>query len=556
MVNMRLILILMLILIAFITPASALVFEGFADPVGVGYYTADDMLVVESAATTGTISGMTLENGNMYLLINDLPYPEDATVGIDGKIYFVLKDGRVYKSTSSYGITSFVDDYNTSFVLLGDMDSLSMARGIVSDGAGNIYSHSDFEIYQFSYPSYTAGIYATLTGVYSSYTFMTSVGLHPDGILGVLSESGGSGIFGAGRIYLVNDTSSTIIQEWESAASVNDYISGITAVNNKDIYFTLNRGSGYTIQRMNYSDSYSLSTISSIPSSNKDIIVDDYGIIYVPTTTEDQISTYSTIDLIGGFYDDGSITPVVSTDSTGYEHGDTVTVTYDHNAGGYVIVQHLVTGNTYHLSGDFTGSSEGNTWSYYIPTTDPTGLYNVYLMADYATGAVIADMVSYTVSPASSTTSYIDALASSTDLYKNVGIAYRTVNESIISIINPLGVEVFNETVNSSVLTYTYYNPVVNAGTYTVYLHDDTTLSDTFIAFNVDAPDVPSTDPDPATNETIIEDIIEEDETMTEYFEAKFRDFAPTAWGIFLLSIVLWLVAILSSFGGSSSKRR
>lgn len=46
-----------------------------------------------------------------------------------------------------------------------------------------------------------------------------------------------------------------------------------------------------------------------------------------------------------------------------------------------------------------------------------------------------------------------------------------------------------------------------------------------------------------------------EDETLTDYYNARFREFAPTAWGFFLLVIVLYLLSILTSFGGSKSRR-
>ncbi len=62
-------------------------------------------------------------------------------------------------------------------------------------------------------------------------------------------------------------------------------------------------------------------------------------------------------------------------------------------------------------------------------------------------------------------------------------------------------------------------------------------------------------DEDDTEDDVLEDDVLEDDETMTEYFDGKFREFAPTAWGVFVLSIVLWLMSILSSFGGSNKRR-
>jgi hypothetical protein len=126
---------------------------------------------------------------------------------------------------------------------------------------------------------------------------------------------------------------------------------------------------------------------------------------------------------------------------------------------------------------------------------------------------------------------------------------------NILSIEDPDGVEVWNESIGALMYDYIYYTPTIKTGIYTAYLYDDATLNDTVMVYLADPPIID--DPlDPETNGTIpIEDVLEDDESMTEYFDDKFREFAPTAWGIFLLSIILWLMAILTSFGGSSKRR-
>jgi hypothetical protein len=79
--------------------------------------------------------------------------------------------------------------------------------------------------------------------------------------------------------------------------------------------------------------------------------------------------------------------------------------------------------------------------------------------------------------------------------------------------------------------------------------------TDSIIVYWAADPDDVPDDDDDVIEDDVIEDVLEDDETMTEYFDGKFREFAPTAWGIFLLSIILWLMAILTSFGGSSKRR-
>jgi hypothetical protein len=60
---------------------------------------------------------------------------------------------------------------------------------------------------------------------------------------------------------------------------------------------------------------------------------------------------------------------------------------------------------------------------------------------------------------------------------------------------------------------------------------------------------------DDDTEDDVLEDALEEDESMTEYFDEKFRGFAPTIWGLFMCMCVLFFMSILTSFN-SGGKRR
>lgn len=238
----------------------------------------------------------------------------------------------------------------------------------------------------------------------------------------------------------------------------------------------------------------------------------------------------------------------ITTDQDEYSPGDTVNVTYTTDQKGTIQVVKTISGDIYHSIGFVSGATNA-TWQFYIAENEPYGFYDVYLLDSSNS---ILDSVRYSLLP---TTSSLDILQSSVDLHETFVVFAQTVNESILSIEDPDGVEVWNESIGALMYDYIYYTPTIKTGIYTAYLYDDATLNDTVMVYLADPPIID--DPlDPETNGTIpIEDVLEDDESMTEYFDDKFREFAPTAWGIFLLAIVLWLMAILSSFGGSGKRR-
>jgi hypothetical protein len=233
----------------------------------------------------------------------------------------------------------------------------------------------------------------------------------------------------------------------------------------------------------------------------------------------------------------------ITTELDEYSPGDTVNVTYTTDQKGTIQVVKTISGDIYHSIGFVSGATNA-TWDFYIAENEPYGFYDIYLLDSSNT---ILDSVRYSLLP---TTSSLDILQSSVDLHETFVVFAQTVNESILSIEDPDGVEVWNESIGALMYDYIYYTPTIKTGIYTAYLYDDSTLNDTVMVYLADPPII-----DDPLDPIVIEDVLEDDESMTEYFDDKFREFAPTAWGIFLLSIILWLMAILTSFGGSSKRR-
>ena len=237
----------------------------------------------------------------------------------------------------------------------------------------------------------------------------------------------------------------------------------------------------------------------------------------------------------------------ITTELDEYSPGDTVNVTYTTDQKGTIQVVKTISGDIYHSIGFVSGATNA-TWQFYIAGNEPYGFYDVYLLDSSNS---ILDSVRYSLLP---TTSSLDILQSSVDLHETFVVFAQTVNESILSIEDPDGVEVWNESIGALMYDYIYYTPTIKQGIYTAYLYDDATLNDTVMVYLADPPIID--DPlDPETNGSIVvEDVLDPDETMTEYYNEKFRDFAPTIWGFFMLMCLLFLMSILTSFN-SGGKR-
>jgi hypothetical protein len=246
--------------------------------------------------------------------------------------------------------------------------------------------------------------------------------------------------------------------------------------------------------------------------------------------------------------DDGDFVYNITTELDEYSPGDTVNVTYTTDQKGTIQVVKTVTGGIFHSIGFVSGATNA-TWQFYIAENEPYGFYDVFL---FDSSNTILDSVRYSLLP---TTSSLDILQSSVDLHETFIVFAQTVNESILSIEDPDGVEVWNESIGALMYDYIYYTPTIKTGIYTAYLYDDATLNDTVMVYLADPPIID--DPlDPETNGSIVvEDVLGDDETMTEYYNEKFRDFAPTIWGFFMLMCLLFLMSILTSFN-SGGKRR
>jgi len=275
----------------------------------------------------------------------------------------------------------------------------------------------------------------------------------------------------------------------------------------------------------------------------------DNGVyINVTFNFEGGTSIYKTIEVGSSSGIPSAFNYTIITGQNEYAPGDTVNVTYTTDQKGTIQVVKTISEDIYHSIGFISGATNA-TWQFYIAGNEPYGFYDVYLLDSSNS---ILDTVRYSLLP---TTSSLDILQSSVDLHETFVVFAQTVNESILSIEDPDGVEVWNESIDALMYDYIYYTPTIKTGIYTAYLYDDATLNDTVMVYSADPPIID--DPlDPVTNGSIvIEDVLDPDESMTEYFDDKFRGFAPTAWSIFLLSVVLWLMAIVSSFGGSGKRR-
>lgn len=289
----------LIILSLFVIPVNAITYTNLvADPIGLGYYSPTTMLEIES--TDGLINIFNPDgSGSLETKIYDLPAIDDAALGGDGLIYFVLRDGRVFQNTNS-NYKSFANDYNTSFVLLGtltDPSSRAPKRSLIIDGNNNIYvSSANYEIYKYTYPSMSQSLYKTITALYGSDRMtIQSLALHPDGLLVGLSVYN---LQGKEQITLIdkNDLSLTSLYVGDSELS-DRYIKGLSSTSTGDIYFNINNA----LYKLDRTDSYTKSTISVLSSSPDDMIILSDGVIYLSSVSENIISTYSTTDLTGGY---------------------------------------------------------------------------------------------------------------------------------------------------------------------------------------------------------------------------------------------------------------
>jgi hypothetical protein len=279
--------------------------------------------------------------------------------------------------------------------------------------------------------------------------------------------------------------------------------------------------------------------------------IETYYWVDVVTAGYSQAFAICDISPIPDFFFNHSVAVVNDT----YYYGDLVNVLYSTDTGDTIDIVHRDTGVYIGLME--VVPAENATRSFFIYNGSNLGIYDIELR-DHAEGTHVGPYTvkatdSFTLAGYESLSSMIDIDLPFCYLYDTFIVSYRTNDIATLVIKTQSDDTVYSSIVNTSAIDYFEFTPVSATGWYTAYLYDDITLSDTILVYSAD-PLVDDIEDD-VIEDDAIEDVLEDDETMTEYFDDKFREFAPTAWGIFLLSIVLWLMAILSSFGGSGKRR-
>lgn len=367
--------------------------------------------------------------------------------------------------------------------------------------------------------------------------------------------------------YSVNSV--TYISYIGSAAN-NVVISYVTLYSNEYDYSFVNNVSSLSISRSSSAslwsvydseDSLYFKDQGSYSTTSIDQTFFRYCGVYANTTFNTgsgPVSVYTTLDINGTIAaGDSGITPNISVTNDTYYYGDMIDVLYTAVDADTIDVVHRNTG--VYLSLMEVIPAENATRSFFIYNGSNLGVYDVTLR-DHAPGThtgpyTIKATDSFTLSGYETSASMIDIDLPLCYLYDSFIISYRTNDSATLSIEDPSGEVVHSETVNTSDIDYLIYTPTKAAGWYTAYLYDDVTLSDTILVYSSDPPEDDLVDPDD-TNVTIDEDdLVDPDESMTDYFNEKFRGFAPTIWGLFVCMCVLFFASILISFN-SGNKRR
>lgn len=272
----------------------------------------------------------------------------------------------------------------------------------------------------------------------------------------------------------------------------------------------------------------------------------------VPANTTE---TYYWVDVVTDGYSQAfaicDISPIpdfffnysVVVDQDEYVHGDWVNVTYSTNEPAVIKVFDDTNADIWHYL-DVPAAVTNETWMYYIGDTDPYGSFSVLFGND---NFLVSDYYSVV-----SSTSFVQVVPESMYMYETMKIWYVTNGSSTLSIKDSSDSILFQQTVNSSSLESISYIPTVS-GILTITLSDvPADATDSIIVYWAEDPDdLPDDD---IIDDDVIEDVLEDDETMTEYFNEKFRDFAPTIWGFFMLMCLLFLMSIFTSFN-SGGKR-
>jgi hypothetical protein len=317
--------------------AGATTYENLVEnPSGLGYYSPNTMLEIET--TRGWITVFNPSGaGSLDVKIYDLTNPEDAQIGPDGNIYFILRDGKIYQCTD-LGYVSFITDYNTSFNLIGDIGGsfTGESRSLVVDDLNNIYVSVETDLYKLTYVDSTTFAPSIYTSISSQTTEsrpndISSIASHKDGIVyGTLAQKGSGTEIHYYKVILFDGSSTTTLYSEAIPPSSEYEIDNIYTTVNGDIYFSINGGTLYTLD---YSDSWAKSTISA-SSGIEDMIIMSNGVIYTAHASDDTIKTYATTDLSGGYVGDivGEIEGSYINWDSSYVLGDTGAYTWGWDA--------------------------------------------------------------------------------------------------------------------------------------------------------------------------------------------------------------------------------
>jgi len=304
---------LFLVLIFSINPSYAIVYESmFDDPIGLGGYDSNTILVSEGTSPSNLVRFYTEGPGSSSTnIVNISGYLEDACISVDGYIYFVLTDGKVYQFTGGAGYYDFYDDYTTNFLLLGDMDAGSTDRCITVDANGNVYSNSGSSLYKFSAPSFSGSILHTFSDG------IDSISQHPNGLL-IGYFTGTNEVVIHNYIYMYNDSGATLIHD-NILSGLYDtdhtgWVTGVYSTSNGDIYYSMynhyydndewyNRDGLFRLNASNVWEKSTLTTFgaTSVTYVPSDLFISNDGIIYASFTVDDTIKTYSTFELASGY---------------------------------------------------------------------------------------------------------------------------------------------------------------------------------------------------------------------------------------------------------------
>ncbi|WP_342304400.1 hypothetical protein [Methanolobus sp. ZRKC5] len=222
----------------------------------------------------------------------------------DGTIVFDDNTGVIWhKSISSpIDLYSLQNDPTPSGKLTTLADT--QVTEIKPDSSDNLYvcvnnmAGSDGQVFLLAAPYYSKSLlFERISGNYAIYT----VGMHPDGI--IYDDSYPYTATTPKYIRLFSDGSSST-KYTSSSTSTPMQTLGIAVASNGDVYYTMEKD----LMRLNYSNSWSSSTIDTLSSRSAGIVLLSNGVIYAEDA--DNMVTYTSDGLYGGYFYANYTSPV------------------------------------------------------------------------------------------------------------------------------------------------------------------------------------------------------------------------------------------------------